>query len=120
MDDAFEARLRLDTARARVASEMAAYALGASMDTTPMLMRGGSKVSFSRQAGMYLCQVVFGLSYARVGNAFGRDRTTVSHACRLVEARRDDPVFEAWIDALESALRETPAPLPSLDPGHGR
>jgi chromosomal replication initiation ATPase DnaA len=53
---------------------------------------------------MYLAHVVFGLSYTRVGICFGRDRTTVRHACALIEDRRDDPALELALAALEAGL----------------
>ena len=35
--------------------------------------------------------LAFGVNLSAVGRAFGRDRTTAAHACRLIEDRRDDP-----------------------------
>ncbi len=55
---------------------------------------------------MYLLHAGFGLSLARVANAFRRDRSTVGHACHLIEDRRDDLDFDDWIDRLERVLRE--------------
>jgi chromosomal replication initiation ATPase DnaA len=60
-------------------------------------------VAFARQSAMYLAHVVFGLTMTEVGRAFGRDRTTAAHACERVEDRRDDPVFDASLEALEHA-----------------
>jgi chromosomal replication initiation ATPase DnaA len=59
---------------------------------------------------MYLCHVAFEMSLARVASAFDRDRSTVGYACHSVEDRRENPQFDAWVDALEPALREAPAP----------
>ncbi len=53
---------------------------------------------------MYLAHIVFGLSYTRVGICFGRDRTTVRHACALVEDRRDDPARDMALSALEIGM----------------
>ncbi len=39
----------------------------------------------SRQVAMYLARELIGLSLPRLGAAFGRDHTTVLHACRKVE-----------------------------------
>lgn len=60
-------------------------------------------VAFARQSAMYLAHVTFGLNYAEVGRAFGRDRTTAAYACRLIEERRDDPAVDAVLGSLESA-----------------
>ena len=54
-----------------------------------------------RQISMYVCHVVLGITMRDIGLAFGRDRTTVSHACGVVEDRRDDPAFDDFIASLE-------------------
>lgn len=61
--------------------------------------------AFARQVAMYLAHVGFGISMAEVGKAFGRDRTTVVHACHVTEDRRDDPRFDVLLDHLEQAAR---------------
>jgi|SRR5690606_33528812 len=58
----------------------------------------------ARQLAMYLAHVVFGHSLTEVGEAFGRDRTTVSYACALIEDMRDDPHFDAEVCELERTL----------------
>ena len=59
--------------------------------------------AFARQVAMYLAHVGFGLPMGEIGKAFGRDRTTVLHACHLVEDRRDEPSFDHLLDHLEQA-----------------
>ena len=51
-------------------------------------------VSRVRQIAMYVAHVVLRLTMADVGRGFGRDRTTVLHACQLVEDLRDDAEFD--------------------------
>ena len=63
--------------------------------------RGRAKVALARQVAMYLAHVVCGMSLTQVGRVFDRDRTTVAHACGLIEDRRDDPCFDRLIDLLE-------------------
>lgn len=58
----------------------------------------------ARQLAMYLSHVVLGRSLTEIGGAFGRDRTTVSYACALIEDMRDDPVFDEEVTALERRL----------------
>jgi hypothetical protein len=65
--------------------------------------RGSPRVALARQVAMYLCHVALAMSFEAVGRAFGRDRTTVSHACRVIEDRRDDIWFDCRIAALERA-----------------
>lgn len=66
--------------------------------------RGRAKVALARQVSMYLAHVVFGLSLTEVGKIFERDRTTVSHACGVVEDRRDDPIFDRVLENLEFVI----------------
>jgi len=58
----------------------------------------------ARQLAMYLSHVVCGRSLSEVGDAFGRDRTTVSYACARIEDLRDDAHFDAEVEALERDL----------------
>jgi hypothetical protein len=61
---------------------------------------------------MYLAHVAGGLPLAEVGRLFKRDRTTVAHACAVVEDRRDDPAFDRALAILEFALvSNSQAPL---------
>lgn len=64
--------------------------------------RGNREIAFARQIAMYLAHVGFGLSLTDVGRCFGRDRTTVRHACAIVEDVRDLPRFELALSALEA------------------
>ena len=66
--------------------------------------RCGAAVAEARQLSMYLMHVVLGRTYAQVGGFFGRDRTTVSHACAHIEDLRDSPQFEAEVSQLEAAI----------------
>lgn len=54
-----------------------------------------------RQIAMYLCHVVLQLPLHDIGLAFGRDRSTVGHACNVVEDRRDNPAMDELLSALE-------------------
>lgn len=76
--------------------------------------RGRARVALARQVAMYLAHVQFGLSLTEVGRVFGRDRTTVAHACAVVEDRRDDPTFDYVLELLERVVAAYEAPRPSL------
>lgn len=65
--------------------------------------RGEAQIAFARQVAMYVAHVWFALSLSEVGRRFDRDRTTVAHACRVVEDRRDDPSVDRVVAAIESA-----------------
>ncbi|MBA8901339.1 helix-turn-helix domain-containing protein [Phyllobacterium sp. P30BS-XVII] len=58
-----------------------------------------------RQIGMYVAHVTLSLSMSEVGRAFGRDRSTVNHACHLIEDMRDEPEFDRIINTIENILR---------------
>lgn len=66
--------------------------------------RGVRDIAFARQVAMYLAHVSCGMTLTEVGAMFGRDRTTVAHACLKVEYRRDDPTFDRSLDLLGWAL----------------
>jgi len=65
------------------------------------LSRGRAEVALARQVAMYLAHVACGLTMSDTGRLFGRDRTTVAHACGVIEDRRDDPLFDRALDLLE-------------------
>lgn len=54
-----------------------------------------------RQIAMYVCHVVLQISQGDIANAFERDRTTVRHACSVIEDRRDAADFDAFIETIE-------------------
>jgi hypothetical protein len=64
-------------------------------------------VAFVRQVAMYLAHVGFALGSEAVGQNFGRDRTKVSLACRVVEDSRDDLWLDCRLAVLERLLRGT-------------
>lgn len=100
-----EARAAADAAAARLAVSVAAYALNVPLKEVAHRGRGRAQAAFARQVAMYLCHVGFEFSLARVASAFGRDRSTVAHACHIVEDRREQPQFDRWIGTLETMMR---------------
>jgi chromosomal replication initiation ATPase DnaA len=66
--------------------------------------RGSARMAFARQVAMYLARAACGISLTDVGALFGRDRTTVSHACSLVQDKRDDPNLDCGLEHLEQAI----------------
>lgn len=70
--------------------------------------RHSGNLTFARQVAMYLVHVIGGLSLSEVGQLFARDRTTVAHACALVEDLRDDPMLDRCLAILELALSAAP------------
>lgn len=100
-------RLMDDLAKARLAAEVTGFALGLNEDLMGPT-RGAPKSAFARQLAMYLTHVGFGMNLGRVAIAFGRDRSTITHACHLIEDRRDDADFDQFVDNLEACLNNVP------------
>ncbi len=90
---------------ARMARGVVATLFGVSSEDLVTPTRASAKVAFARQIAMYLTHVVFAVSYTRVGAAFGRDRTTAAHACRVIEAAREDADIDHVVERLGAALR---------------
>ena len=61
-------------------------------------------IALGRQMAMYLAHVAFRLSFTQVGQLFGRDRTTVAHACGVIEDLRDDQIIDRALTVLAVAL----------------
>lgn len=58
----------------------------------------------ARQVAMYFAHIR-GIPLVQVGKLFGgRHFTTVGHAVRIVEDKRDDPGFDAKLDEIETAI----------------
>lgn len=70
------------------------------MDTS----RGSSQIARARQIAMYLLHISLCMSYSTVAKLFGRDRTTVAHACRTIEDLRDIPASDDAILKMEGIL----------------
>lgn len=68
--------------------------------------RGLQRVAQARQVAMYLAHVGLGYSMRDTGDLFDRDRTTVAHAVRMVEEKRECPAFDEAMGALEGIVRE--------------
>ncbi|MCB1501955.1 MAG: chromosomal replication initiator DnaA [Bauldia sp.] len=83
---------------------LVAAAFGIRADAMWSVRRCSADISFARQVAMYLAHTRLGISLARTGRIFGRDRTTVRHACRRIEDRREDPRVDALLECLERAL----------------
>jgi chromosomal replication initiation ATPase DnaA len=99
---------RLAADRPEVAAEVTAGLVGIAMGVRPAdilsPVRGSPRAAFARQVAMYLLHTALSLPYGEVARICGRDRTTVSHACRLVEDIRDDWRIDRMIEDIEEML----------------
>jgi chromosomal replication initiation ATPase DnaA len=73
--------------------------------------RSRAEIARARQIGMYLAHVTIGLQMQEVGDGFQRDRSTVAHACHLIEDLRDDPDFEDVLQMIEQIIKAAFAPV---------
>ncbi len=64
-------------------------------------------VALPRQVCMYLARRLTRLSLEEIGGYFGgRDHTTVMHAVKIIDTRREqDPEFHSIVEAFESSLK---------------
>jgi len=92
-----------ETIRSRVASCVIAD-FGVTAAELSFGSRGSPRAALARQVAMYLCHVGFALSFEGIGRLFHRDRTTVAHACRVIEERREDLSFDSRIATLERKI----------------
>jgi chromosomal replication initiation ATPase DnaA len=67
--------------------------------------RTANGVARVRQIAMYVTHVALGLTMHEVGRGFFRERTTVRHACHLVEDMRDDEDFDRAVVMMERVAR---------------
>ena len=63
--------------------------------------RTSKSVARVRQIGMYVTHVMLGLTMTAVGAGFGRDKSTVVHACHTIEDMRDDEDFDLIVARVE-------------------
>lgn len=90
-------------ARCRCLEAIVAHAFRTSLAQLRADTRCVAQVAFARQVAMYVAHVWLALPLTEVGRRFDRDRTTVAHACRVVEDRRDDPRIDRVVSAIEAA-----------------
>lgn len=67
--------------------------------------RTSQEVARVRQIAMYVTHVALGVSQTEIGIGFCRDRTTVLHACQIVEDLRDDREFDRIVAVVERIAR---------------
>jgi chromosomal replication initiation ATPase DnaA len=106
-DGALEAR---DFRRERLTVGFVTNLVAMTMDVPPREIQARRRTSVvaarARQTAIYLVHCGLGWPLARAAAAFGRDRTTASHAVQLIEDLRDDAAFDARLSVMESCVRQ--------------
>ncbi|GAA0772673.1 DNA replication initiation ATPase [Roseibium denhamense] len=72
--------------------------------------RGPAHIAEARQLVMYLAHVEFGIRVSDIARRYGRDRSTVAHAFKSIEDRRDDVGFDMMVGQIANliSLRQDP------------
>lgn len=81
--------------------DIAAALFGVSSKEMRSTSRSSQSVSRVRQVAMYVAHVALCIPMGDIGRGFGRDRTTVVHACHLVEDLRDHADFDRLVAMTE-------------------
>ncbi len=93
-----------ETALAHLVCAVVSIEFGVQNSKIITLKKGSAHHCFARQVAMYLMNVVFQIRIASIARAFGRDPSTVSHACHTIEEARDDMVLDTKLTVLEDFL----------------
>jgi chromosomal replication initiation ATPase DnaA len=92
--------------RANLAQFIACQVYGVPVEEMRKPTRGRPQVARARQIAVHLARVVFTMSHRQLAQEFGRDRSTVHHACNLIEKMREDSSeFDSTLCWMENLLR---------------
>jgi chromosomal replication initiation ATPase DnaA len=92
---------------------LVAWAEAVPVDALLQPSRGDQPIADARHLAIYLAHVMIGVDMTRLGRSFGRDRASVRHALRRIEQRRDEPLFDARVSALETILEPLAVVVPA-------
>lgn len=93
-----------NSACAAAAQAIAAQAYDMTLDQMLARNRCRAWIAEGRQVAMYLTHVIGQVPLSETGPHFGRDRTTVAHACARIEDKRDDDYFDNGLMRLEALM----------------
>lgn len=96
-------RVRRDRLAASLIASLA-ETRGVPLEDLLQRTRGTAPAAETRLIAMYLVHTLLGRTQLSVSRLFGRDRSTVAHACQVIEDRRDDKAFDAYLGELEMRL----------------
>jgi chromosomal replication initiation ATPase DnaA len=92
--------------RASLALFVAAQIYGVPIEEMRQPTRGRPHVARARQIAIHLARSVFGLSQKQLAAEFRRDRSTVLHACHVVDGMREgNAEFDSTLRWMESLLK---------------
>ncbi len=96
----------LTAQRASLAQFIVCQVHGVPVEEMRAPTRGRPHVARARQIAIHLAHVVFAMSQRQLALEFRRDRSTIHHACGLIEAMRENSAeFDSTLRWMESLLR---------------
>ena len=96
----------LTSQRASLARFIVAQVYGVPVEEIRKPTRGRPHVARARQIAVHLARLVFVMSHKQLAREFGRDRSTIHHACYLIESMREASAeFDSTLRWMESLLR---------------
>ena len=96
----------LGTQRAGLAQAIVAQIYAVTASEMQGVTRGRPRAARARQIAIALTRGVFDMSHKQLAAEFGRDRSTVCHAChRIAQLRQADDEFDSTLRWMESHLR---------------
>lgn len=98
----------LSTQRASLALFVSGQVYAVPVEEMRKPTRGRPRAAMARQVAIYLARRVFHLSQRELAAEFRRDRSTVHHACHLVQGMREGSAeFDSTLSWMETLLRRT-------------
>ncbi len=98
----------LPNSQRRLLAKMITQMLACSVERTGTFLLGSVRGSFrccrARQTAIYLLHTNLSLTYSEIGKIYKRDRTTIAHACKVIEDLRDKPCFDDWVGEFEDII----------------
>jgi chromosomal replication initiation ATPase DnaA len=93
--------------RASLAQFVAAQVYGVPLEQLRAPTRGRPRVARARQIAIHLARSVFAMSHNQLADEFKRDRSTIHHACHVIDGMREgNAEFDASLRWMESLLRQ--------------
>jgi chromosomal replication initiation ATPase DnaA len=96
----------LNSQRAGLAQAIVMQIYGVPVAEMRAPTRGRPLVARARQIAIHLTRSVFDMSHKQLAGEFGRDRSTICHACHLIDRlREEDQELDSTLCWMESHLR---------------
>lgn len=94
-----------DKLLATFVNQMAASAFELTSERLLRVDRGNARATRARQISIYLMHTVLSFPLIKIARIYKKDRTTIGHACRVIEDLRDNPAFDDRILELEETVQ---------------